>query len=108
MQRRVIVMGKDAASESIPLYDVSVQITSEYSVSQPGRLPGGNTAVVANTDVYRRGGCGGRLSGNRRRREYRRSLVGGLHNMGATARDVISILQAIKAAGALDADLEMI
>jgi flagellar P-ring protein precursor FlgI len=35
-------------------------------------------------------------------------LVGGLHNMGATARDVISILQAIKAAGALDADLEVI
>jgi flagellar basal body P-ring protein FlgI len=28
--------------------------------------------------------------------------------MGATARDVISILQAIKAAGALDADLEVI
>jgi len=28
--------------------------------------------------------------------------------MGATARDVISTLQAIKAAGALDADLEVI
>jgi flagellar P-ring protein precursor FlgI len=35
-------------------------------------------------------------------------LVNGLQNMGATARDVISILQAIKAAGALDADLEVI
>jgi len=35
-------------------------------------------------------------------------LVGGLQSMGATARDVISILQAIKAAGALDADLEVI
>jgi flagellar P-ring protein precursor FlgI len=35
-------------------------------------------------------------------------LVGGLQRMGATARDVISILQAIKAAGALDADLEVI
>src|SRR5450755_3121426 len=35
-------------------------------------------------------------------------LVSGLQNMGATARDVISILQAIKAAGALDADLEVI
>jgi len=28
--------------------------------------------------------------------------------MGATARDVIAILQAIKSAGALDADLEVI
>ena len=35
-------------------------------------------------------------------------LVGGLQSIGATARDVISILQAIKAAGALDADLEVI
>jgi flagellar P-ring protein precursor FlgI len=35
-------------------------------------------------------------------------LVSGLQTMGATARDVISILQAIKAAGALDADLEVI
>jgi len=31
-----------------------------------------------------------------------------LHSMGASARDVISILQAIKAAGALDADLDVI
>jgi flagellar P-ring protein FlgI len=35
-------------------------------------------------------------------------LVNGLQAIGATARDVIAILQAIKAAGALDADLEAI
>ena len=35
-------------------------------------------------------------------------LVAGLQTIGATARDVIAILQAIKAAGALDADLEVI
>jgi flagellar P-ring protein FlgI len=35
-------------------------------------------------------------------------LVSGLQTMGATTRDVISILQAIKAAGALEADLEVI
>jgi flagellar P-ring protein precursor FlgI len=35
-------------------------------------------------------------------------LVNGLQAMGATARDVIAILQAIKSAGALDADLEVI
>ena len=35
-------------------------------------------------------------------------LVNGLQKIGATARDVISILQAIKAAGALDAELEVI
>jgi flagellar P-ring protein precursor FlgI len=35
-------------------------------------------------------------------------LVSGLQKIGATARDVIAILQAIKAAGALQADLEVI
>jgi flagellar P-ring protein precursor FlgI len=35
-------------------------------------------------------------------------LVNGLQRIGATSRDVIAILQAIKAAGALDADLEVI
>jgi len=35
-------------------------------------------------------------------------LVTGLQNMGATARDVIAILQAIKAAGALHAELEVL
>jgi flagellar P-ring protein FlgI len=35
-------------------------------------------------------------------------LIRGLQNIGATARDVISILQAMKQAGALEADLEVI
>jgi flagellar P-ring protein precursor FlgI len=35
-------------------------------------------------------------------------LVNGLQAIGATARDVVAILQAIKAAGALEADLEVI
>jgi flagellar P-ring protein precursor FlgI len=35
-------------------------------------------------------------------------LVSSLQSIGATARDVIAILQAIKAAGALEADLEVI
>jgi flagellar P-ring protein precursor FlgI len=35
-------------------------------------------------------------------------LIRGLQNIGATARDVISILQAMKQAGSLEADLEVI
>lgn len=35
-------------------------------------------------------------------------LIKGLHAIGATSHDIISILQAIKAAGGLDADLEVI
>jgi flagellar P-ring protein precursor FlgI len=35
-------------------------------------------------------------------------LINGLHAMGATARDIVAIMQAIKAAGALQAELEVI
>jgi flagellar P-ring protein precursor FlgI len=35
-------------------------------------------------------------------------IVGALNAVGATARDTISILQAMKAAGAIHADLEII
>ena len=35
-------------------------------------------------------------------------LIKGLHAIGATSHDIISILQAIKAAGGLQADLEVI
>jgi len=35
-------------------------------------------------------------------------LIKGLHTIGATSHDIIAILQAIKAAGGLQADLEVI
>jgi flagellar P-ring protein precursor FlgI len=35
-------------------------------------------------------------------------LVRGLQTLGAGARDIVSILQAIKAAGALEAELEVL
>jgi flagellar P-ring protein precursor FlgI len=35
-------------------------------------------------------------------------LINGLHAMGATARDIVAILQAIKAAGGLQAELEVL
>ncbi len=70
------------------------------------RSRAGKTEVVANTEVQAKDSPAKRLEiGEGASID---ELVGGLHNMGATARDVISILQAIKAAGALDADLEVI
>ncbi len=41
------------------------------------------------------------------RRRSLKSLVGGLNALGVTPRDMISILQTIKAAGALQADIEV-
>jgi flagellar P-ring protein FlgI len=103
-----IVMGKDVRLGAVSILHggFSVQISTEYTVSQPAPLSNGNTEVVPQTAVQAKDtpaksfeiGEGASID----------QLVAGLHNMGATARDVISILQAIKAAGALDADLEVI
>jgi len=103
-----IVMGKDVRLGAVSILHggFSVQISTEYSVSQPAPLSSGTTEVVGKTEVQAKDSPARRLEiGEGASID---DLVSGLQNMGATARDVISILQAIKAAGALDADLEVI
>jgi flagellar P-ring protein precursor FlgI len=103
-----IVMGKDVRLGAVSILHggFSVQISTEYSVSQPAPLSNGKTEVVGQTDVQVKDSPAKRLEiGEGASID---ELVSGLQSMGATARDVISILQAIKAAGALDADLEVI
>lgn len=103
-----IVLGKDVRLGAVSILHggFSVQISTEYSVSQPAPLSQGKTEVVGQSDVQARDSLAKRVEiGEGASVEQ---LVSGLQNMGATARDVISILQAIKAAGALDADLEVI
>jgi flagellar P-ring protein FlgI len=103
-----IVMGKDVRLGAVSILHggFSVQILTEFSVSQPAPLSGGKTELVPNTQVQAKDLPAKRLEiGEGATIDQ---LVSGLQHMGATARDVISILQAIKAAGALDADLEVI
>ena len=103
-----IVMGKDVRLGAVSILHggFSVQISTEYSVSQPAPLSNGKSEVIGQTEVQAKDSPARRLEiGEGASIDQ---LVGGLQNMGATARDVISILQAIKAAGALDADLEVI
>ncbi len=103
-----IVMGKDVRLGAVSILHggFSVQISTEYAVSQPTALSNGKTEVVGQTEVQAKDSPTKRLEITEGANIEQ--LVGGLQNMGATARDVISILQAIKAAGALDADLEVI
>lgn len=103
-----VVMGKDVRLGAVSILHggISVQVTTEYQVSQPQPLSQGKTEVVGQQEVQAK-------ELNARRVEIGEGasvedLVNGLQNIGATARDVISILQAIKAAGALDAELEVI
>jgi len=103
-----VVMGQDVRLGAVSILHggFSVQVSTEFQVSQPPPLSQGKTEVVGQQEVQAKD-----LSARRVEISEGASveqLVNGLQSMGATARDVISILQAIKAAGALDADLEVI
>jgi flagellar P-ring protein precursor FlgI len=103
-----IVMGKDVRLGAVSVLHggFSVEISTSYVVSQPNGQSLGKTEVVPQTEVQAKDSAAKRLEITEGASID--ELVGGLQRMGASARDVISILQAIKAAGALDADLEVI
>ncbi len=103
-----IVMGKDVRLGAVSILHggFSVEISTAYAVSQPNALSGGRTEVVPQTELQAKDSPAKRLEITEGASID--DVVNGLQRMGASARDVISILQAIKAAGALDADLEVI
>ncbi len=103
-----IVMGREVriASVAISQGGVTVKIGTEYDVSQPNPLsPGAQTLVVPNTtvDVKERKPESVVLPDGATVDE----VVRGLRAVGVSARDIISILQAIKSAGAMNAELEL-
>jgi flagellar P-ring protein precursor FlgI len=103
-----IVMGKDVRLGGVSILhgNLSIQIATQYEVSQPEPFSKGQTAVVPQRDVRSEETPARRVElGEGASVEQ---LVNGLQAIGATARDVIAILQAVKAAGALEADLEVI
>jgi len=104
-----IVMGRDVRLTAVSILhgDLTVEISTEYQVSQPAPYSrGGVTTTVPDTQLDAKEekvkhialGEGASVE----------QLVTGLQAIGASARDVVAILQAIKAAGALQADLEVI
>jgi flagellar P-ring protein FlgI len=103
-----IVMGKDVRLGAVSVLHggFSVEISTTYEVSQPNPQSQGKTEIVPQTEVQAKDSPAKRLEITKGATID--ELVSGLQQMGASARDVISILQAIKAAGALDADLEVI
>ena len=85
---------------------LSVNVISETLVSQPGPLSSGTTQVVQQTAVQVQDKPVNRI--DLKEGATVEDLVQELQRTGAGARDVISILQAMKAAGALEADLEVL
>ncbi|HEY1578181.1 MAG TPA: flagellar basal body P-ring protein FlgI [Terracidiphilus sp.] len=85
---------------------LSVNVTSQTEVSQPGPLSGGTTQVVQQTSVQAVDKPVNRI--DLKVGATVEDLVQELQRIGAGARDVISILQAMKEAGALEAELEVL
>lgn len=103
-----IVMGRDVRLSAVSILhgDLSIEIATEYQVSQPAPFGNGQTVVTPQTEVAAKDEKTKRIElGEGASVEQ---LVNGLQAIGATARDVVAILQAIKSAGALQADLEVI
>ena len=86
--------------------NLSVTVSTTPVVSQPGPLSGGQTTVVEKSDirVQQDPGVLFHVPGGADLAE----IVKALNALGASAPDLIAILQAMKAAGALKAELEII
>jgi flagellar P-ring protein precursor FlgI len=85
---------------------LSVNVIARTEVSQPGPFSTGSTQVVQQTTVQAQDRPVNRI--DLKEGATVEDLVQELQRTGAGARDVISILQAMKKAGALEADLEVL
>jgi len=103
-----VVMGKDVRIGAVSILhgSFSIEVTTQLAVSQPAPLAQGQTEVVPQTSVKAEESATRKIELTEGASVEQ--LVNGLQKIGATARDVIAILQAIKAAGALEAELEVI
>jgi len=105
----VIVMGEKVQISTVAIAqgNLTIRITETPQVSQPGPFStGGSTVVVPRTDIQ--------VDENKDKKlallksgVTLQELVNGLNSLGIGPRDLISILQAIKAAGALQAEIEV-
>ncbi|OZB73592.1 MAG: flagellar biosynthesis protein FlgI [Thiomonas sp. 14-64-326] len=86
--------------------NLSVTINTQYEVSQPNPLGAGQTAVVPKTDVKAKADKANLLMF--KPGVTLEAVVRALNAVGAAPNDLIAILQAMKAAGALHAQLEVI
>lgn len=106
----VIVIGSDVRISSVAIAqsNLTIKITEEPQVSQANPFAEqGQTVVVPRTDIEINQGDDVRLS-ELDTGVTLQDLVTGLNSLGMQPRDIIAILQAIKAAGALQAEIEVI
>jgi flagellar P-ring protein precursor FlgI len=104
----VIVMGDSVRISTVAIAqgNLTISVQETPQVSQPAPFGRGETAVVPQSQVSVDEERGRQLITLKSGASLS-SLVSGLNALGVTPRDMISILQAIKAAGALQADIEV-
>jgi flagellar P-ring protein precursor FlgI len=103
-----IVMGKDIRIKPTAIFhgNLTVQVETTLQVSQPSPLSAGKTEVVPQTKTSAKDEPARNLV--LKEGTTVEELVRALSAIGSTARDVIAILENLRAAGALDAELEVI
>ncbi len=86
--------------------NLTVVISADNAISQPNPLAGGQTAAVSNAGIQIKAEPGNLL--HLKRGVSLGEVVKSLNAIGATPQDLLAILQAMQAAGALRAELEII
>jgi flagellar P-ring protein precursor FlgI len=103
----VIVIGRDVRVSTVAVAqgNLTVTISEAPQVSQPGPFSQGRTVVSPRSQV------GVQEEGKRlalvQEGVSLQQIVDGLNALGIGPRDLITILQAIKAAGAIQADIQV-
>jgi flagellar P-ring protein precursor FlgI len=109
-QSGVIVMGADVRVSTVAIAqgNLTIRVSETPQVSQPTALSeGGTTQIVPRTQIQVDDSHGNKMAVLSEGASLQR-LVDGLNALGVGPRDIISILQAIKSAGALQADIEVV
>jgi flagellar P-ring protein precursor FlgI len=103
-----IVIGKDVRVAPVAILhgNLSIEIQTTFAVSQPNPLSQGTTEVVPQTSVVAKEDKARSLV--LKQGATVEELVRALASIGSTPRDVIAILQNLKSAGALEAEVEVI
>jgi flagellar P-ring protein FlgI len=103
----VVVMGENVRVSTVAIAQgsLTISVSEQPGVSQPAPLSQGETVVVPQSEVSveeERGGLAVIRGG-----VPLKDLVDGLNALGVSPRDMISILQALKASGAIQAEIEV-
>lgn len=105
----VIVLGEDVRVSTVAIAqgNLTIAVSEQPVASQPEPFSNGETVVLPQTDIAVEEALGTGLAVVEGGASLK-DLVTGLNALGVSPRDMITILQALKAAGALQAEIEVI